>query len=47
MRGVLESSIQSASILENSKYESLLKEVEKQVDKKMLLNKDGLSLGAK
>ena len=28
--------------LENSKHESLLKEVEKQVDKKMWLNKEGL-----
>lgn len=47
MRGIFESSIQFASILENPKYESLLKEVEKKVDKKMLLSKDGLSLGAK
>jgi hypothetical protein len=29
--------------LENSKHESLFKEVEKQVDKKMWLNKEGLS----
>jgi hypothetical protein len=33
--------------LEDSKYESLLKEVEEQVDKKMSVNKDGLLFGTK
>jgi hypothetical protein len=33
--------------LENLKFESLFKEVEKQIDRKMWLIKDGLSLSAK